>query len=229
MSRFRSFDDFILTFGGIDCSQAEASDGGQDVFCGLGPSEGSRVCVDRIDIAPNGLLKLLGRAMDAAPELFLGQEREKALDLVEPGGSGRREVDMPAGMPGQPALDGRGLVGGVVVHHQVDVEVVGNPGFESTQELEGLPAAVARKTLPDNLAGGDVQRREERGGGRLDTFSRASTVPDDDRCIHDTVASSCIRRAVRGTGHDVCIRSKRLGFYSLVATAHPCALSSGGH
>ena len=37
-------------------------------------------------------------------------------------------------------------------------------GFESAQELEELPAAVARKTLSDNLAGGDVQRREERGG-----------------------------------------------------------------
>ena len=46
----------------------------------------------------------------------------------------------------------------------MDVEVVGNPGFERAQELEELPAAVARETLPDDLAGGDVQRREQRGG-----------------------------------------------------------------
>ena len=100
--------------------------------------------------------------MNPAPELLFGQEREGALDLVEPGGAGRREVDMPAGMPGQPALDGRGLVGGVVVHHQMDVEVAGHLGFEGPQELEELPAAVARKALADDLAGGDVQRRKER-------------------------------------------------------------------
>ena len=102
--------------------------------------------------------------MDPAPDLFLGQEREEALDLVEPGGAGRGEVDMPARMAGQPTLDGRGLVGRVIVHHQMDVEVVGDPGFESAQEFEELPAAVTREALPDDLAGGDVQGREERGG-----------------------------------------------------------------
>ena len=67
-------------------------------------------------------------------------------------------------MAGQPTLDGRGLVGRVIVHHQMDVEVVGDPGFESAQEFEELPAAVTREALPDDLAGGDVQGREERGG-----------------------------------------------------------------
>ena len=33
-------------------------------------------------------------------------------------------------------------MGCVVVHHQMDVEVVGDLGFESAQELEELPAAV---------------------------------------------------------------------------------------
>ena len=43
--------------------------------------------------------------MNPTPELFLGQEREEALHLVEPGSSGRGDVDMPAGMAGRPALD----------------------------------------------------------------------------------------------------------------------------
>ena len=46
----------------------------------------------------------------------------------------------------------------------MDVEVVGDLGFESAQEGQELPCAVARKALPDDLAGGDVQGREERGG-----------------------------------------------------------------
>ena len=40
--------------------------------------------------------------MNHAPELLFGQECEEALDLIEPGGACRREVDMPAGMPGMP-------------------------------------------------------------------------------------------------------------------------------
>ena len=102
--------------------------------------------------------------MDPAPELFLGQEREEALDLVQPGSAGRREVDMPARMAGQPTLNGRRLVGCVVVHDQMDVELVGDLGFESAQELEELPAAMTREALPDDLAGGDIEGGEQRGG-----------------------------------------------------------------
>ena len=90
--------------------------------------------VDGVDVVPDGLLEFLGRAMNPAPELFLGQECEEALDLVEPGGAGGREVDMPAGMPGQPTPDGGRLVGCVVVHHQMDVEFAGDLGFERAQE-----------------------------------------------------------------------------------------------
>ena len=100
--------------------------------------------------------------MDPAPQLLFSQQREEALDLVEPGGAGRREVDMPTRMAGQPTLDGRGLVGGVVVHDQMNVEVIGNLGFERAQELEELAAAVAWEALADDLAGGDVQRRKLR-------------------------------------------------------------------
>ena len=164
MSRFRSFDDFSLTFGSLESAQAEAFDGGEDVVGGLGPAEWSRVGVDGVDVAADGVFEFLCRTMDPAPELFFGQEREEAFDLVQPGSAGRREVDMPARMAGQPASHRRRLVGCVVVHDQMDVEVVGDLGFESAQEPEELAAAVTREALSDDLAGGDVQRREERGG-----------------------------------------------------------------
>ena len=111
--------------------------------------------------------------MDPAPELFFGQEREEALDLVEPGGAGRREVDMPARMAGQPTLNGRRLVGCVVVHDQMDVELVGDLGFESAQELEELPAAVAWEALADDLAGGDVEGGKQGGGPVAHVVMRA--------------------------------------------------------
>ena len=46
--------------------------------------------------AADGLLQLPGAAVCAAPELLLSQQREPALDLVKPGGAGRREVQVEA-------------------------------------------------------------------------------------------------------------------------------------
>ena len=57
---------------------------------------------------------------------LVGEEPEPAFDLVDPGRAGRGEVQVEAGVPGQPVLDRRGLVGGVVVADQVDVQVGGH-------------------------------------------------------------------------------------------------------
>ena len=70
-------------------------------------------------------------AMDAAPDLALGDQSEEALDLIEPGCAGRGEVDVPARSLGEPVADQRGLVGGVVVHDQMHVEIGGNVRLRS--------------------------------------------------------------------------------------------------
>ena len=93
-------------FGSFQRPQTEALDGGKDVVGGFVPAEGLRVCVDGVDVVLDGVLEFLGRAMNPAAELFVGQEREEALDLIEPGGAGGREVDMRAG-GGAPANAGR--------------------------------------------------------------------------------------------------------------------------
>ena len=41
-------------------------------------------------------LELIDAAMDAALDLLVGEQREPAFDLVEPGGAGRREVEVIA-------------------------------------------------------------------------------------------------------------------------------------
>jgi hypothetical protein len=63
---------------------AEALDGSKDVIGGLGPSERFGIGVvsvdERSDVSPEGG----DAAIDAAADLLIGDEREEALDLVEP-------------------------------------------------------------------------------------------------------------------------------------------------
>ena len=61
----------------------------------------------------------------------------------------------------QPGLDGLGLMGGVVVHDDVDVESVWNAGVDLLEEVQELGRPVALVTLADHKAGGDVEGRKE--------------------------------------------------------------------
>ena len=68
-------------------------------------------------------LEPIDAAMRAALDLLVGEQREPAFDLVEPGGAGRREVEVIARVAGEPGFDGWRFVGGVIVEHQMDVEI----------------------------------------------------------------------------------------------------------
>jgi hypothetical protein len=63
---------------------AEALDGSEDVIGGLGPSERLRIGIvsfdERGDVGPQGG----NAAIDATSDLLVGEEREEALDLIEP-------------------------------------------------------------------------------------------------------------------------------------------------
>ena len=61
---------------------------------------------------------------------------------------------------GQPGPHWRGLVGGIVVEHQGDVEPGRHSGFDRGQELAELDGAVTLATAADNPAGGDVESGE---------------------------------------------------------------------
>ena len=99
-----------MFLGGIECAQAEALNGGEDVVGGLCPTEGPGIGVDDVDIGEDGVFELSGGAMGAASQLLIGKQGEEALDLIPPGGAGRREVDVPAGMTGEPGADRRGAL-----------------------------------------------------------------------------------------------------------------------
>src|SRR5258708_1434277 len=74
----------------------------EDGIRGGGPEEGPSVAIvvlhELVDLGDE-----LGHAGERPPaDGALGDERKPALDLVEPRGVGRREVEVVARMPGQP-------------------------------------------------------------------------------------------------------------------------------
>lgn len=52
-------------------------------------------------------------------------------------------MDLESGMTRKPPADGQRLVGAVVVHHQMDVEITWNGCFDGAQELQELAATMA--------------------------------------------------------------------------------------
>src|SRR5208283_6103781 len=98
----------------------------EDFVCGLVPDEGLRIVVPGGDPGADRGYQLLGRAVAAAAQPALGQFCEPALDEVQPGAVGRREVKDEARMTKQPAVYRRGLVRGGVVDDHVHVEALRN-------------------------------------------------------------------------------------------------------
>ena len=70
---------------------------------------------------------------------------------------------MISGTAGQPGLDRLGFVGGVIVHGDVDVEVVGRAGVDFLEEGQELLRPLAFVTFADDESTGYVERGEERG------------------------------------------------------------------
>ena len=116
------------------CSEAEALDGGEDIVCELGPAKWLGVGILGVDECADVGLELCGGAMDAAPDLFFGEIGEEALDLIDPGCAGGRDVDVSARALGEPVADRLGFVGGVVVHHQVHGQVGGHGRLDLIEE-----------------------------------------------------------------------------------------------
>ena len=72
-------------------------------------------------------------------------------------------MDVPARPFGEPFADQRRLVGGVIVHDEMDVETAWDGSLDLVEELAELGGAVAAVALADDLACRDVQGGEQRG------------------------------------------------------------------
>ena len=97
-------------------------------------------------------------SMHAASQLLCGQLGEPALNEFEPGRVGRGEVDVEPRPLGEPGPDDQRLVGRVVVHDDVHVEVGRHAFVDAVEELAELDGPVAAVRLGDDGAGLDVER-----------------------------------------------------------------------
>ncbi len=64
------------------------------------------------------------------------------------------------------------LVGAVVVHDQVDVQILWHRLLDLPEEAQELLVPVARHALGEHLAGGHVQGGEQGGGAVADVVVR---------------------------------------------------------
>src|SRR5689334_5555252 len=81
-------------------------------------TKGLGVVVVLGEVAVDGTLEVGDAREHAAADALAGDLGEEALDQVEPGGRGWREVPVAARMLRQPCLHDRMLMGGVVVDHR---------------------------------------------------------------------------------------------------------------
>src|SRR5207237_7036867 len=80
-------------------SQAKSLDAGEDLVGRLDLDERLGLFIVGGEVEPDCVLESAGAAMSAAPKLLLSQGGEPPLDLIDPGGIGRREVEVEARMP----------------------------------------------------------------------------------------------------------------------------------
>ena len=85
-----------------------------------------RVVIPGVDPGADVSLQGVDAGMDTPLQQLGGELGEPALNLIEPRGAGRNEVHTKPRVGGQPALDGVGLMGGVVVADKLHVEVLGD-------------------------------------------------------------------------------------------------------
>ena len=109
----------------------------------VGPGEGFRGRVVALDEGEQLRFQVGLAGEDAAPEQAAGEDREPELDLVEPGGVGGGEVEVPARVRFEPGDDLGCLVHLEVVEDRVHLLVGRDLGLELLEEVEELDAAVA--------------------------------------------------------------------------------------
>ena len=74
--------------------------------------------------------------------------------------------------PREPGFDLRRFMGGVVVHDDVDVQIIGNATIDLLEEIEEFPGPVALIALADDEARGNVERGEQGCGSVADIIVR---------------------------------------------------------
>ena len=133
----------------------------EDFGGGLCPNVGLRAAVVVIEIVHDGLLQFVDALEDAAANAFSGDLGKEPLDHVEPRARSGRKVQVKARMPLEPALYRRGLVGGIIVDDEMQVEIGQSPFVDGLEKAEELAMPVAGHALADDCAVEHVESRKQ--------------------------------------------------------------------
>jgi hypothetical protein len=143
-------------------SSAEASDGGEDLVCGLGAAERLRIGILGIDVCLDCGFQGFGRAVGPALDLRFAEDCEDALELIDSGRGRSREVWVPARPFGDPVADRFGLVARRVVQNEANVGVSGHIRSTVSRNRRNSCARCRDKASGDNGSGLHVQRGKQR-------------------------------------------------------------------
>ena len=100
--------------------------------------------------------------MCSSAKLFRGERREPSLNKVDPRRTCWREVYVEPRTLRQPTPNRRRLVSRVVVHHEMDVEMLGDLLVDRVQELLELDRSMTSMAFADDLSGRNVECRKQR-------------------------------------------------------------------
>ena len=131
----------------------EVTDQGvQDLFGGFLPHERFRVVVPCLDPFADVVFQGLDTAVDSAADRLIGEEPEPPFDLVEPRRAGRGEMQVEAGVTGQPRLDRGGFVRAVVTPSRTPIPnvTVFDPSFEAPKAWRGS-LGISRRLLDQRV------------------------------------------------------------------------------
>src|SRR5918911_3577175 len=113
-------------------------------------------------VIPNGRFQLPHATEGPAPNPPIREQAKEALYLIQPTRASRREVQMIPRSTGKPALNFGHLVGPVVIHHQMNIEVLRDGLVDTLQEAQKLLMSLTVVQRSDHFAGGDVQGGKQR-------------------------------------------------------------------
>src|SRR5262249_8327662 len=152
----------------------KSSDASEDLISGLRPDERLGAAVGEGDVGHNRSFQGARADMRTAFDLFLAQQSEPALDEIQPRRTGRREMQVEARMPYEPAVNRWRFVGAVIVENQVDGQIGRYRGVDRLEELAELDRPVVPVQLPDDLPGLRIQGGEQRRRAMAQVVMRAS-------------------------------------------------------
>ena len=117
-----------------------------------------------VDVIADGLGEILHVVEGATAQALLGEVPEPPFDQIEPRGTGGREMNGKAAMPGQPYFDPRMRMGAVIIQDQMESQLGRRFSIQFAQETEKFLVPMPRHAFAQHGSLQDVQGRK-RGRG----------------------------------------------------------------